>query len=278
MATNSAASENTARQSRDYSNFQNMLVTYWDVEGSEGSCCGIAVHDNGTVYASNDSTNTIDVFKPDGEETQQIGSRDNAGGQLFRPRGITLIGDTIYVVGYGDATVKMYSTDGKFCGGFASSGNGTGQLYHPYGICTDGKGRVLVADYGNNRIQIFTSQGVFVKSIGCSSQPWDVAVDPEGNIHAALNFDDHIAIYSEDGNLIDTYNLGGKLQYPSAIYIDGEGNRLIGTNLDPVYVADRTGTLVATRQVDNSWAVTMDKNGKIYVAEWNNNRISIYNN
>ena len=46
------------------------------------------------------------------------------------------------------------------------------------------------------------------------SNPWDVAVDPEGNIHAALCSNHHIAIYSEDGNLIDTYNLGGRLQCP----------------------------------------------------------------
>ena len=256
---------------KGYSNFQNMQVTYKNVGGT---CNGVAVHDNGTVYASNYSANTIKVFKPNGEETQ-IGSSDNAGGQLSHPWGIALIGDTIYVVSRGNHTVKMYSIDGKFIGGFG--GNGTGQLSNPWGICTDGKGRVLVADNGNNRIQIFTSQGVFIKSIGCSTQPYDVAVDPEGNIHAALYNNNHIAIYSEDGNLIDTYNLEGRLQDPLAIYIDGKGNRLIGTKNGPVHIADPTGTLIATRQVDYSCAVTMDKNGIIYVAEYNNKRVSIYN-
>ena len=264
------------RQSRDYSNFQNMRASYKNVGGQ---CTGIAVHDNGTVYASNYDANTIKVFKPNGEETQ-IGSSDNAGGQLFRPWGIALIGDTIYVVSFGNGTVKMYSTDGKFIGGFGSKGNGIGQLSNPYGICTDGKGRVLVADMSNNRIQIFTSQGGFIKSIGCSTNPYDVAVDPEGNIHAALNRNNHIAIYSKDyGNLIDTYNLGGKLQGPSAIYIDGDGNRLIGTESNgPVHIADPTGTLIATRQGGGrSLAVTMDKNGKIHVAECSNKRVSICN-
>ena len=263
----------TARQSRDYSNFQNMQVTYKNVGGQ---CYGVAVHDNGTVYASNYSAHTIKVFKPNGEETQ-IGSSNNAGGQLSNPRGIALIGDTIYVVSHGNHSVKMYSTDGKFIGGFGGNGNATGQLSNPCGICTDGKGRVLVADYSNMRIQKFTSQGVFIKSIGCSTTPYDVAVDPEGNIHAALYSNNHIAIYSEDGNLIDTYNLGGKLQGPYAIYIDGEGNRLIGTTNGPVHIADPTGTLIATRQVDRSFAVTMDKNGIVYVADYSNKRVSIYN-
>ena len=250
-----------------YGNFQNMQVTYKNVGGR---CNGVAVHENGTVYASYYGANTIKVFKPNGEETQIGSSR----GQLYFPRGIALIGDTIYVVGYGNDTVKVYSTDGRFIGGFGSTGQL--ELYHPYGICTDRKGRVLVADYGNHRIQIFTSQGVFIKSIRCSTQPWDVAVDPEGNIQAALYSNNHIAVYSEDGNLIDTCNLGGILQNPIALYIDGEGNRLIGTDNGAVHIADPTGTLIATRQVDDIRAITVDKNGKIYVAEWNNKRVSIY--
>ena len=266
----------TAKQlSRDYSNFQNMQVTYKNVGGT---CYGVAVHDNGTVYASDDSTNTIKVFKPNGEESQ-IGNSDNAGDQLSNPWSIALIGNTIYVVSRGNHTVKMYSTDGKFIGGFGGKGNGTGQLSHPLGICTDGTGRVLVADQSNKRIQIFTSQGVFIKSIRCSTSPYDVAVDPEGNIHAALCSNNHIAIYSENGNLIDTYNLGGKLQGPSAIHVDVEGNRFIGTenNAGAVQIADPTGTLIATRLVNRSYAVTTDKNGIIYVADCNNKRVSIYN-
>ena len=58
-------------------------------------------------------------------------------------------------------------------------------------------------------------------------KPYDVAVDPNGNIQAAMYSNNHIAVYSEDGNLIDTCNLEGILQNPIALYIDGEGNRLI---------------------------------------------------
>ena len=263
----------TAKQSRVcYSNFQNMPVTYKNVGGR---CTGVAVHDNGTVYASNCDAHAIIVYKPNGEETQ-IGNSDNAGGQLSCPKGIALIGDTIYVVSNSSHTVEMYSTDEKFIGGFGGNGNGAGQLNNPCGICTDGKGRVLVADYGNKRIQIFTSQGVFIKCIECSAKPHDVAVDPKGNIHVPLSFNHQLSIYSEDGNLIDKYSLGGRFQFPNAIYIDGEGNRLIGTYYGAVHIADPTGTLITTRQVNTSHAVTMDKRGMIYVAEHKNNRVSIY--
>ena len=59
------------------------------------------------------------------------------------------------------------------------------QFSDPYGICTDGRGRVLVADYSNNRVQVFTADGIFVTSISCNGGPYDVAVDNTGNIHVA---------------------------------------------------------------------------------------------
>ena len=61
------------------------------------------------------------------------------------------------------------------------------QFSFPQGICTDGKERVLVASYGNKRIQVFSLKGSFIKSFPCSSKPCDVAVDPIGNIHVALS-------------------------------------------------------------------------------------------
>ena len=257
---------------RDYSKFQDMHVTYKSIGGF---CNGLAVHDDGTVYASDYNTCSIKIFKPDGEEAQ-LGSSDNIGELAYGVWGITIIGDTIYAVS--NHAVKMYSTDGKYIRHFSGYGYSSGHMRYPWGICTDGKSRVLVADVDNNLIQIFTSQGDFIKSITCPTSPYDVAVDPDGNIHAAMCSENCIAIYSEDGNRLMTYSFGGKLQNPRAIYIDGEGITLIGTASDDgaIHIADPIGNLIATKQVDCSLAVTMDKKGVVYVAERNNGRLSIH--
>ena len=189
-----------------------------------------------------------------------------------------MIDDTIYVARHSNSTIVMYSTNGgRFIRSFNGYGTSIGQLCNPTGIGTDGKGRVLVADYSNKRIQVFTSQGKFINKIPCSIYPYDVSVDPVGNIHVALYSINHIAVYSQNGQLIETYNLGGVLQGPTAIHIDNEGNRLIVGN-DQVYITDPTGSLVATRQVNKAQGVTMDKNGIIYVAEYDSNRVSVYYN
>ena len=109
----------------------------------------------------------------------------------------------------------------------------------PRGICTDRKGRVLVADYSNKRIQVFTSEGNFIKSIPCDGKPYDVAVDPEGNVHLSLQDIKHICVYSEDGKQVETYNIGGELFTPRGIHIDSEGKR---------YICQATSVLIADRR------------------------------
>ena len=64
----------TDRQPRHYKDLRNMPVTYRNVGGS---CHGVAVDDNGTIYAIDRSNNTIKVFRPDGTEGQ-IGGPDEA--------------------------------------------------------------------------------------------------------------------------------------------------------------------------------------------------------
>ena len=256
----------TDRQPRHYKDFRNMPVTYRNVGGN---CYGVAVHDNGSVYATDFGNDTIKVFRPDGTEGQ-IGGPDEAGGNLSSPHGITILDNTLYVVSFGRGMVKMYSTDGKFIGRFDDR-NFT--LSNPRGICTDRIGRLLlVAD--NKGIHIFTPEGNFINSFPCSINPYDVAVDLVGNVHVPMQLANHIAVYSQDGKQIETYNFGGRLKSPKGIYIDGDGNRFAcGTEL---FIADSTGELISSKKIDNSaMVVTGDKNGTIYVAESTKNRIAI---
>ena len=260
----------TDRQPRHYKDFRNMPVTYRNVGGS---CYGVAVHDNGTIYATDNSNRTIKVFRPDGTEGQ-IGGPDKAGGNLSNPQGITILENTLYVASYGRDMVSMYSTDGKFVGRFGNIEDGNFNFTIPACICTDRTRRLLVTDY--NGIHIFTPEGNFINSIPCSTNLDDIAVDPKGNVHVPMQFDNHIAVYSQEGKQIKTYDFGGRLKSPSGIYIDGDGNRFAcGVGL--FLIADSTGELISSREVDiSAAAITGDKNGIIYVAEGIKNRIAIY--
>ena len=64
--------------------------------------------------------------------------------------------------------VQIFDTMGVYLSSFGSEGTGQGQFKHPRGITTDSEGFILVADSGNNRVQVFRGDGdhAFVTSFG----------------------------------------------------------------------------------------------------------------
>ena len=86
-----------------------------------------------------------------------------------------------------------------FVRSFPSDGTG---LWCPKGLAVDSEGNVYVAEYRNYRIQKFTSDGVFLNSLGTGTT-WeshlglseDVYIDTKGNIYALAYHTSHNFIH-----------------------------------------------------------------------------------
>lgn len=50
----------------------------------------------------------------------------------------------------------MFNTEGEFLLKFGSNGEGNGQFNAPTGVAVDVNGNIIVADWGNSRIQVST--------------------------------------------------------------------------------------------------------------------------
>uniref|UniRef100_A0A1X7SJ60 SMP-30/Gluconolactonase/LRE-like region domain-containing protein n=1 Tax=Amphimedon queenslandica TaxID=400682 RepID=A0A1X7SJ60_AMPQE len=141
-------------------------------------------------------------------------------------------------------------------------------------MSTDGKGNILVADYNNNRVQIFKEDGTFVQVIQCDGKATDVAVDNEGKIHVTIQSQHHVQVFSSDGKThLDTYNNpAGNFNTPNGIAIDDEGYIFISCNNGYLHVLspDRKEVKLISG-LSNLWGVALDKDGYIYVAEYGNN-------
>src|SRR5262245_51074163 len=77
---------------------------------------------------------------------------------------------------------------------WGSLGTGPGQFNEPHGVATATNGSVYVADFGNNRIQKFSSNGDFVTSWGSAGSadgdfygPTAVAVGLDGYVYVTEN-------------------------------------------------------------------------------------------
>jgi DNA-binding beta-propeller fold protein YncE len=68
-------------------------------------------------------------------------------------------GDLFVTDGYGNARVHKFGADGMLVKSWGEPGTAPGQFRLPHGVWIDRRGRVLVADRENDRVQIFDQDG-----------------------------------------------------------------------------------------------------------------------
>jgi NHL repeat len=173
--------------------------TFGSGAGQLGSPRGVTVGPRGTVYVTEVENHRISVFdaagrfdfaigegvRPDGGDTCTATSGCKAGlqfasnealsnpiGAALGPEGRLFISDNIE-----NGRVTVYNSVGTFQYGF-----GVGRLHEPGGIEFDRSGLLHVANSGENRIDVFTPGGTFVRGIGKDVGPGgaDVCTESSG--------------------------------------------------------------------------------------------------
>ncbi|KAF6106836.1 tripartite motif containing 3 [Phyllostomus discolor] len=94
---------------------------------------------------------------------------------------------------------QVYSADGEFLFKFGSHGEGNGQFNAPTGVAVDSNGNIIVADWGNSRIQVFDSSGSFLSYINTSAEP---LYGPQG---LALTSDGHVVVADAGNHCFKAY-------------------------------------------------------------------------
>lgn len=56
--------------------------------------------------------------------------------------------------------LQVFNADGEFLLKFGSNGEGNGQFNAPTGVAVDVNGNIIVADWGNSRIQVIKLQNM----------------------------------------------------------------------------------------------------------------------
>jgi DNA-binding beta-propeller fold protein YncE len=89
----------------------------------------------------------------------------HSGGPFNLPTDIDVApsGEMFMTDGYGNARVHKFAADGAHLFSWGEPGSGPGQFMLPHGVWIDRRGRVLVCDRENDRVQIFDQQGKFLQ-------------------------------------------------------------------------------------------------------------------
>ena len=121
---------------------------------------------------------------------------------------------------------------------FGKSGSANGMFQYPYGIAVSNRDEIAVADRCNHRVQIFNSNGDFVRSFGRQGNeqgefnfPFGIAYDKDGNIFVADTNNQRIQIFSGDGRYMGMFgkkgNLDSQLCHLWGLSLDSIGNIIV---------------------------------------------------
>ncbi|HVO70817.1 MAG TPA: NHL repeat-containing protein, partial [Aggregatilineaceae bacterium] len=186
-----------------------------------------------------------------------------------------------------------------------SAGTAQGQFNAPRGVAVSPiDGTIYIADSRNNRIvhysadltRVLGTWGSFADVLknpnsapgGTFSEPWGVAVGPDGSVFVADTFNMRIQKFTADGTFIKMWGYFGQAEKPDAFWgprglaFDSKGNLFVtdtGNKRVVVFTADGDpvtsfGTGGAAQgQLDEPVGIDVDKQGNVYVADTWNQRI-----
>lgn len=159
---------------------------------------GLFIDKNDNVWATDGDGEAgkghqVFEFSPDGKVLLTLGKAGVAGDgpdTFNRPSNVLIApnGDIFVADGHGpgsNARIVKFSPDGKFIKAWGKEGSAPGEFNNPHSLAMDSKGRLYVADRGNNRIQIFDQDGNFLDEWRQFGRPSGVFIDKHDVLYVA---------------------------------------------------------------------------------------------
>lgn len=201
---------------------------------------GLDVDGKGNLYVVDAASKVVQVYDGNGRFLRSLG-----GPKWFsRPSGIAVDekGSRVYVVETGVITDEKHrirvfdANSGEHLLDIGTRGSGAGELNLPRDVVIGTDGLLYVVDGGNFRVQVFRTDGTFVRTFGevgrrggQFSRPKEAAVDPDGNVYVVDTAFGNFQIFTSQGQLLLSVGARSerdgiaKYMLPSGIAIDGDG-------------------------------------------------------
>ena len=194
--------------------------------GQLGEPNGIAIDRAGNIYVADASNHRVQKLASDGTLIDEWKGPDPG---FYGPRRIAIgPDDSIYVVVQGRTRIVKFSPDGTVLAAWGTKGNGDGQFDDHTSVAVDPKtNKVYVADPRNKRIQVFDSNGNFLRK--WSVPEWqrlygfeDLAIDSKTDrLYASSANMDAVLVFDLNGNRMGSVRPKppAKLDGPSALVL-----------------------------------------------------------
>lgn len=164
----------------------------WDT-GDVPGLHGLRIDRSDNVWITSRGLHQVFKFTRNGKLQMTLGTRGVPGDNdsktsLNGPADVAVARNGNIFVADGESSntrIVKFAPDGKFLASWGTKGTGPGQLMTPHSIVLDSAGRLLVANRGNKRIEIFNQDGGYLGQIQSNMTPYGLWVGRDGIIYIA---------------------------------------------------------------------------------------------
>ena len=196
------------------------------------SAHGLRVDRRGNVWVTDIGNHQVLKFSPAGKLLLALGKAGKPGDgidEFNKPTDVAFgPDDELYVAdGYGNSRIIMFTPNGGFLTKWGEPGQGPSQFNVPHTIVLDKRGRVVVGDRENDRIQIFDRNGKLLE-IWPGFAPFGLAYDKDGNLFVADGRAHKLLRLDKAGKVVQSWGgegaKPGQFQLPHMLSTDAQGN------------------------------------------------------
>lgn len=215
---------------------------------------GLTVDHAGNLWLTDVGLHQVFKCSPSGDVLLTLGEAGVPGDDTSHfnlPTDVAVLPDGSFYVsdGYQNTRVLKFSATGRFEFQWGTKGKGPGQFHLPHGITLDPKGRIIVCDRENERLQVFDAKGAFLHEwkgpqIG---KPYGIATSPDGHLFVIDGGSPSLkqelrgkaVELDPTGQILDTF--GGYGKAPGQFQL---GHDIAAGPDGAIYVAEGTGARV----------------------------------
>ena len=122
---------------------------------------------------------------------------------------------------------------------FGQEGVSVGMFSKPWGLAVNDRDEIAVTDSNNHRVQVFSSDGTYLRSFGRKgdkqgefNRPAALAFDKNRNIIVVDTMNHRVQMFSEQGEYLSHFGgrgtLDHQLNFPHGLTLDRDGNIIVG--------------------------------------------------